>query len=205
MEKKFEQSFQTPDYETPEYWDNRYSQTTEMYDWYQEWEQLLPFLKDIQFTGDERVLNLGCGNSTSSYQMVETVFKSVVSIDISVVVIFQMQQKYADDPRLTWETMDCTNMSFDDESFDVVFDKGTLDALICSDQSIPVVKATFDEVARVLSPGGIFIEVSYAPPDHRHKFFKDIGDQWIRRDLIPVPHPSEEGIFHHIYVFEKAK
>lgn len=198
--------FTTPDYENPEYWDNRYSQSTEMYDWYHDWNQLYPYIKKVDtFSGEERVLNLGCGNSVCSYQMVESVFKSVVNIDISVVCIYQMQQKYADDPRLTWETMDCQHLDFDDNSFDVVFDKGTLDALICSNESIDIVITTFAEVERVLSPGGLFIEVSYAPPDHREKFFKDIGKNWIRHPPIPVPHPTEEGIFHHIYLFELPK
>lgn len=116
-----------------------------------------------------------------------------------------MQQKYEDDPRLTWETMDCQHLEFDDNSFDFVFDKGTLDALVCSSESLDIVNNTFSEVERVLSPGGIFAEVSYAPPDHREKIFKGISKDWIRHSPIPVPHPTEEGIFHHIYLFELPK
>lgn len=41
-----------------------------------------------------------------------------------------------------------------------MLDKGTLDALMCSDTWDPDARAMLSEVARVLRPGGVFVEVS---------------------------------------------
>lgn len=198
------------DFDNPEYWDNRYSQTTEMYDWYFEWDTLYPYLTNngITFSGDERVINLGCGNSTSSFQMVESVFKSVVNIDISVVVIFQMQQKYAGDDRLIWETMDCCDLKYDDDSFDVIFDKGTMDALVCSNDSFNKVKQMFSECERVLTNGGLMISITYALPDLRAKYWKIIGDHWKPIEVFPisVPMRQREGMMNaFMYCFKLQK
>ena len=44
-----------------------------------------------------------------------------------------------------------------------MLDKGTLDALMCSDTSGPDSHAMLSEVARVLRPGGVFVEVLTEP------------------------------------------
>ncbi len=70
---------------------------------------------------------VGCGNSKLSYQMHQAGYKNILSIDISPSVIQQMKQEF---PELSWEVMDATKMSYKDGQFDVIIDKGTLDALI---------------------------------------------------------------------------
>ena len=55
-------------------------------------------------------------------------FRDITNIDISEVVIDQMKEKHSDLP-MRWEVMDATNMTFPDETFDLVIDKGTFDAL----------------------------------------------------------------------------
>lgn len=59
--------------------------------------------------------------------MHEAGYKNILSIDISPSVIEQMKQQF---PDLAWEVMDATKMSYKDGEFDVIIDKGTLDALI---------------------------------------------------------------------------
>ena len=70
---------------------------------------------------------VGCGNSQLSHQMWEAGYKDIVNIDISPKVIEQMAEKF---PMMVWEVMDATKMSYKDAEFDVVMDKGTLDALV---------------------------------------------------------------------------
>ena len=41
-----------------------------------------------------------------------------------------MKVKY---PHMIWEVQDATQLSFEDESYDIVIDKGTYDALACAD------------------------------------------------------------------------
>jgi EEF1A lysine methyltransferase 4 len=70
---------------------------------------------------------VGCGNSKLSDQMYQNGYKNIVNIDISPSVIDQMKEKF---PYMVWEVMDATKMSYKDGEFDVILDKGTLDALI---------------------------------------------------------------------------
>jgi ubiquinone/menaquinone biosynthesis C-methylase UbiE len=57
--------------------------------------------------------------------------------------------------------MDVRCMAFDDESFDVVVDKGCLDAILCSEGSHPSMLAMFREINRVLKRDGVYICVSH--------------------------------------------
>ena len=62
---------------TAEYWDTRYSSTTEStYDWFKTYDNLKPFLsRHLPAPKDERgvnvrLLHLGCGNSVSSVMVI---------------------------------------------------------------------------------------------------------------------------------------
>lgn len=51
--------------------------------------------------------------------------------------------------------MDAMNMSFENESFDVVFDKGTLDAILCGNNSFDNARKMISGVFRILKPNGL--------------------------------------------------
>ena len=70
---------------------------------------------------------VGCGNSKLSGQMFKNGYSNVINIDISPSVIAQMKEQF---PDLVWQVMDATDLQYKDGEFDVVMDKGTLDALI---------------------------------------------------------------------------
>lgn len=68
-------------------------------------------------------------------------------------------------PEMVFEEMDALNMSFEQESFSVVLDKGTLDALMPSDTENDQdrAKKLFSEVDRVLKLSGrlvVIIEIN---------------------------------------------
>lgn len=73
-----------------------------------------------------------------SEQMYKDNYKQITNIDISDVVINKMNDLYkVDFPEMKCIQiikivleMDATNMSYPDNSFEFVFDKGTLDALM---------------------------------------------------------------------------
>ena len=67
---------------------------------------------------------------------------------------------------MRWLVMDMTATSFCDSEFDVVFDKGALDALMASDTDEVRQKAImmFDDIGRVLAPAGKYICISLAEP-----------------------------------------
>lgn len=94
--------------------------------------------------------------------MFDVGYKSMTNIDISEVVIKQMQKSFKDRLECLWLTMDATEMTFPNESFSVVLDKGTLDAMMSeeSDNAKEVIRKYFMEIKRVLKNGGRFVCIS---------------------------------------------
>ncbi|GJM88477.1 hypothetical protein PR202_ga04546 [Eleusine coracana subsp. coracana] len=139
------------DFGAAAYWDARYSSGSSaggggggggFFDWYQTYPALRPLLR-ARVPASSRVLMLGCGNSRTSpfscsllapmlsEDMANDGYEDIVNIDISSVVIEQMKEKHTEIPQLKYMQMDVRDMSvFDDESFDCVLDKGTLDAMM---------------------------------------------------------------------------
>jgi hypothetical protein len=48
-----------------------------------------------------------------------------------------------------------------DSMFDLVFDKSTIDALLCGEKSFVNVALIMKEVQRILKVGGIYMKISY--------------------------------------------
>lgn len=156
-----------------EYWDERYARMrTERFDWYGTWnsdskvklkQHVMPLLRSPVTS----VLNVGCGNSRFAEELYKDGHSDVVSIDISQKVIDSMSERLTAVKALRFLQMDATNMSFGDGSFDIVFEKGTLDALYTS--SSRLVSQVVSEVSRVLRPGGLFVSVSFGMPTSRQE------------------------------------
>ncbi len=91
-------------------------------------------------------------------------FAAITSIDYSASVIAEMRAKTASQRGLTWEVMDVTAMSYADQSWPLVVDKGTLDALFAEDtvELGEIARKMFAEIQRVLAPGGKYVLVSMA-------------------------------------------
>ncbi|KAL6262444.1 hypothetical protein P5V15_007530 [Pogonomyrmex californicus] len=65
-------------------------------------------------------------------------------------------------PDLVYEHMDATKMTYPDEKFSVVLDKGTLDALMpdTKETTVSIIDKYFKEITRVLRNGGRYICIS---------------------------------------------
>lgn len=86
-------------------------------------------------------------------------------MDISEVVVKQMQERSAHlRPKMSYLVMDVLQMNFPDERFQVVLDKGTLDALLTDQEEATLDRAQkmFSEMGRVLQFGGRYLCVSLA-------------------------------------------
>jgi ubiquinone/menaquinone biosynthesis C-methylase UbiE len=138
-----------------------------------------------------------------SFQMIETVFHSVTSIDFSPTVIRQMRAVYARVPNLAWHVMDCKAMTFPQSSFDVVFDKGTIDSLICGPNPIESVRTTLREVERVLAPAGLFIVISLGSPATRLRIFRRPKLPWHLHETMNVEDPDQPATRYYVYIFQK--
>ena len=99
---------------------------------------------------------LGCGNSSFSADLYDNSYTGIVNVDFSETLIDSMRTQNLTRPLMTWEVMDMTALTCSDESFDVVFDKGALDALLSVNEEELVQKASemFAHIDRVLVPGG---------------------------------------------------
>jgi len=148
----------------PEFWDARFEQTKEPFDWYSTYTELRPtFGRHCPPEGDQEVLMVGCGNATLTSDMAKDGYKRIVNIDISSVVISQMKDRYASVPGLEWLAMDATKMDFKTDRFDIAVDKGTVDALMCDPNNQAPAQGVVAEVWRTLRPGGFFILVTHSP------------------------------------------
>ncbi|KAJ6357190.1 hypothetical protein OIU78_005127 [Salix suchowensis] len=165
----------TQAYGEPWYWDNRYSSESGSFDWYQKYPSLAPLINlYIPRHVHPRILVVGCGNSAFSEGMVSDGYEDVVNIDISSVVIEAMKKKHSNHPQLKYIGMDVRDMSeFQSGSFDAVIDKGTLDSILCGNDSRNNAPKMLKEVWRVLKDNGVYILVTYGAPMYRLQLLRD--------------------------------
>ena len=62
-----------------------------------------------------------------------------------------------------------------DKSVDVIYDKGLMDALFCSEGWNTPIQSLVEESAKILSDNGIYILVSYRLPKSTKEFLQEVG------------------------------
>ncbi|KAG2186614.1 hypothetical protein INT44_002838 [Umbelopsis vinacea] len=194
-------------YKTQKYWEERYQKESPQvtFDWFKTYEDLKPTFNATIPSKESSILMLGCGNSTLGEDMYDDGYKNITNIDYSATVIKQMAERCVDRPEMKWLEMDIRDLKFEDQSFDIVIDKGTMDALMCdrgdvwdpSPELIQEVKAEVDEVTRVLKVGGKFIYITFGQPHFRKRHLE--RDCW---DGIKV---STLGDAFHYFIYEMTK
>ncbi|KAI5650991.1 hypothetical protein M9H77_36996 [Catharanthus roseus] len=177
------------------YWDKRYSEegAAGAFDWYQKYSNLAPLL-NLYIHRHHRVLVVGCGNSALSEGMVNNGYEDVFNIDISSVVIEEMQKKYSNVPQLKYLKMDVRQMdAFEAGSFDAVVDKGTLDSILCGQNSRENAEKMLKEVARVLKDKGVYILITYGAPNYRVGLLRNMCSWTIKLHVIDKIVPEESS------------
>ena len=113
---------------------------------------------------NEKCLVIGCGNSAFSSDLYDHGFKQITNIDFSEQVIHSMKLQNVNRNEMVWEVMDMTALTYADESYDVVLDKGALDALMSA--NTPQAKAQaedmFQSILRVLKVNGRYVCITLA-------------------------------------------
>ena len=106
-------------------------------------------------------------------------FINSINIDISQVVTKAMMEKYRDKQTMRFIHMDARNMEdFGDATFDGAIDKGTLDAILCGENSTANAQKMLAEIYRVLAPTGVYIAISYGQPPHRYPYLDKQEFNW---------------------------
>jgi ubiquinone/menaquinone biosynthesis C-methylase UbiE len=166
---------------------------------------------------------VGCGNSLMSEDMVKDGYEDIMNVDISSVAIEMMQTKYASVPQLKYMQMDVRDMSyFEDDSFDTIIDKGTLDSLMCGSDALLSASRMLGEVSRLIKPGGTYFLITYGDPKVRMPHLTRSAYNW-KISLYIIPRPgfkrpescsssakscmeaipiTSEGMLPHDYVLE---
>ncbi|XP_054756592.2 EEF1A lysine methyltransferase 4-like [Lytechinus pictus] len=173
-----------PDFTTESYWNERF-QGEESFDWLLEYQQF-SHLVEKYVDKHERILMLGCGTSTLSLEMYEDGYHNIVNVDFSSVCIEKMKEKHEHCPTMEWMVMDIKDLKFPDCSFDVVLEKGTLDALVAnekdpwniSEEGFDVMNQSLTQVSRVLKPAGRFLSLTFAQPHFRRPLLARSVFKW---------------------------
>lgn len=169
------------DFQTVEYWDKRYALegAGKGFDWFRKYADIRDLIHELVPDRSCRILMLGCGNSTLSKDMYDDSYMNIVNLDYSTVLIEQMRQRY---PELDWRVMDVRTLAEHaaelggTHSWDVIIDKGTLDALMAengsvwspSQQVLQNVKSEIDGVLELLKPRtGRFLYFTFGQPHFR--------------------------------------
>lgn len=133
-------------------------------------------------------------------------FEDIVNVDYSEPVIEMMKERTKHTfPSLQWHAMDFRNMTdLSDDSFDIILDKGSLDAVWSdggsqwnpSEQVLSDINASLDEVIRLLKPKtGKFITITFGQPHFRLPHLER-PDKWTLKSR------DQLGLYY-IYIFEK--
>lgn len=158
------------DFNDLEYWENFFKVRDGIpFEWYGDFSDFAElFAQQCGLGGlvDKplRILIPGCGNSELSARLYDVGFKHIVNIDFSKEVIVEMLKKHLRQrPEMKWRVMDMTEMQFPDSAFDIVIDKGGLDALL-GDPGQETTQATrfLSEVERLLVYGGRYACITLA-------------------------------------------
>lgn len=193
------------DYATKEYWNWRYEHE-ENYEWFKTYQDLKPVLSKY-IKKRHKVLVVGCGNSELSANLYDDhEGMEIVNIDYSEIVIQKMTTKnQRQRPLMTWVVMDVTEMTFSDETFDVVIDKGTLDAIL-SPQKDPwklepdlAQKASRMLCSSVLKRGGLFFYITFGQPHFRKPLLLKECYNWV----LDIQRLGDD--FHYfVYILKKC-
>jgi len=132
-------------------------------------EILEPIFANVKKSGGN-ILDIGCGNSTLGIDLWNDGFQKVCCIDFSDVVIKHMNERCGMKEGLNFLKMDVMDLKMEDNSMELVIDKGTLDAVLFNENFEDRAFQMNKEISRILKLGGHFIMISFARPKHRLKF-----------------------------------
>ena len=194
-----------PNYGDKKYWEERYDeQNGTTFDWLEDYESIKPIIDNLGIKKESRILNVGCGNSEFSEKMFDEGYNHNYNIDICQNVIDFMKSRNKDRKGLHFDVMDVCDMAYKDETFDLVIDKSTIDALLCGDHSFMIVAKMLKEISRVLKTGGYYIIISYGKPENRmihlerdHLAFE------VQIYTIKRAEEDEQEKIHYVYICKK--
>jgi SAM-dependent methyltransferase len=185
----FFESEENSQYAQPDWWESEYQKCKpgDTYEWFTSGsdQAFLQQLIDRIPSSTKAILNLGCGISHIQDAIYDAGFHNITNVDVSSSCIDLMSK--SDTRGMKWQIANLTEpFPFAPSTFDFVLDKGTLDALIVdrADKWEPEADVYetaahyFREIERVLTPNGIFLQISFGQPHFRRRLFEQREFRW---------------------------
>ncbi|CAM6012738.1 unnamed protein product [Sphagnum balticum] len=173
-------------YLAPEYWDERFEEE-EHYEWFKDYSHFRDLLLS-HVKPTDRVLEVGAGNSHLSEEMYRDGITNITCTDLSPVAVKRMHTRFQEFPGQCMVAAEANmlNLPFEDQSFDVVIEKGAMDVLFVDsgDPWSPKQEVTdrvhsmLAETHRVLTSKGLFISIAFGQPHFRRPMFEAEGFTW---------------------------
>ncbi|CAN6722659.1 unnamed protein product [Malus baccata var. baccata] len=194
------------DFTSKENWDKFFTirGTDDSFEWYAEWSELRdPLLSHLP--PEPQIIVPGCGSSRLSENLYDAGFTSITNIDFSKVAISDcLRRNVRNRPDMRWRVMDMTAMQFSEEAFDVVVDKGGLDALMEPEMGPKLGDQYLSEVRRVLKCGGKFVCLTLAESHVLALLFSKYRFGWkMGIHAIPQKPSSKPSLQAYMVVAEK--
>ncbi|KAM3725220.1 eEF1A lysine and N-terminal methyltransferase [Dirofilaria immitis] len=152
------------DFQDPAFWKEFYKDSKDAFEWYGDFKTFSRVLSKYLKSTD-KILQIGCGSSELASQLYDSGYRIIDSIDTDEGVIQkQAAMNNLSRPELQFSCCSAAKIDAPDGKYNVVLDKGTLDALMpsASDNMIEDVEKMFAEICRVLTIGGRYIILTLA-------------------------------------------
>lgn len=167
-----------PEYGNPAFWRDVYSgasKHTVPGEWLLSYSHFKA-LRWHRYLRGGNILEIGCGNSNFMADAHADGFRDITCTDIDQNVINTMRERSGvADNSLQYLQCDACNMhNFADGSFKIIFDKSTMDALLCAERGCR--QRCSAEVHRVLADDGMYVCVSFGDPETMKPTILDTGD-----------------------------
>ncbi|CAH9126137.1 unnamed protein product [Cuscuta epithymum] len=173
-------------YLDPKYWDKRFAQE-EHYEWFKDYSHFRHLIHQ-HIKPYSSVLELGCGNSQMCEELYRDGITELTCIDLSPIAVEKMKNRLLSKGFKEIKVLeaDMLDLPFDDQCFDVVIEKGTMDVLFVDSGdpwnphpvTVDRVTKMLKEVHRVLKHNGIFISIAFGQPHFRRCFFNNPEFTW---------------------------
>lgn len=178
------------------YWDFRFEREAG-WDWLGTWPDFAHLVERELPARDARILLVGSGNSTLPMQMADAGYSRLVASDYSAPVVERMAARTAaSHPGIEWRVADMTDLrDVPAGAFDAVIDKAAMDAILADggdaweppSELLATAERVVAETARVLAPGGAYLQLTFAQPHFRRPYLVQRAGRWASLVAHPVP------------------
>jgi SAM-dependent methyltransferase len=180
-----------------DYWNDFYEKEAN-FSWYAGWDELEPFVGEF-VSQDMHVLVPGVGNDATLVDMYDAGYSYLTAMDYAPEGIERCREMLGEHRLVTLCVADARDLQgvFDNEAFDAVLEKGTLDAIFLSGgqekmKCLEHLEMAIDELGRCVKPGGIWISIAAVVVDQIQASF-DGREEWepiVRKDDLFI---TEDG------------